>query len=392
MCTCCCCRFHHPDERDAYTNWCTLTGARANNYGTRIDYILADRALYSASPSSPPSRNCWLRRDVMGSDHCPVLAEFALAFDEPPPRPPPLCARFMPEFGGGCTQLKLSAFFSGAGSTLSKDRDRERERTLKSKFDSSGISTSSACLDLTSEDSDSKCSNSDKSRASQQQNQAAVMRDPPPRANQTQAVKRKASGKAAGASAAAHTKITTFFDRVSQPQRLRNASADAAAPVAARASDRSCSSSSTATTPIPETETATLSEQTDSAPLSLSPSGNGEGQRRPFAAAESHPTPTKRPRSQDASSSSPNTNQSDGSAAASAASSQSQETADARSAWQRLLTAPSAPLCRHGEPAVKRQVKKEGPNRGRYFWCCERSAGREGDPAARCGFFQWCQK
>ncbi|KAK4537022.1 hypothetical protein CDCA_CDCA10G3047 [Cyanidium caldarium] len=43
------------------------------------------------------------------------------------------------------------------------------------------------------------------------------------------------------------------------------------------------------------------------------------------------------------------------------------------------------PLCQHGEAAVRRQVRKEGPNKGRFFWACARGygSGRE------CRFFAW---
>ncbi|GBG72040.1 hypothetical protein CBR_g10975 [Chara braunii] len=41
-----------------------------------------------------------------------------------------------------------------------------------------------------------------------------------------------------------------------------------------------------------------------------------------------------------------------------------------------------APFCTCGKPSVKRCVKKEGPNRGRFFYVCA-------DTELRCKFFQW---
>ena len=35
-------RYFHPSRQNAYTCWSTVTGARKTNFGTRIDYILAD--------------------------------------------------------------------------------------------------------------------------------------------------------------------------------------------------------------------------------------------------------------------------------------------------------------------------------------------------------------
>ena len=41
------------------------------------------------------------------------------------------------------------------------------------------------------------------------------------------------------------------------------------------------------------------------------------------------------------------------------------------------------PLCGHGKPCIKREVKKAGKNKGRFFLCCPEK--REND----CCFFQW---
>jgi hypothetical protein len=41
------------------------------------------------------------------------------------------------------------------------------------------------------------------------------------------------------------------------------------------------------------------------------------------------------------------------------------------------------PKCSHGESSVRRQVKKEGPNKGRFFFVCRRFGPDS------CSFFQW---
>jgi len=41
----------------------------------------------------------------------------------------------------------------------------------------------------------------------------------------------------------------------------------------------------------------------------------------------------------------------------------------------------SGPACKCGVASVQRAQKKEGPNRGRKFWCCAKPKG--------CGFFEW---
>ena len=96
-------RYFYPNQPGAFTCWCTMTGARATNYGERLDYILADAAL-----TIQCCEDCVLLPDVMGSDHCPVLATFhcqPLTADKCPPS----CTKYWPEFIG--KQKKMLDFF-----------------------------------------------------------------------------------------------------------------------------------------------------------------------------------------------------------------------------------------------------------------------------------------
>ncbi|XP_036359621.1 DNA-(apurinic or apyrimidinic site) endonuclease 2 isoform X1 [Octopus sinensis] len=96
-------RYLHPDQQEAYTNWCTLTGARQTNFGRRLDYILCNERLNSALIS------CCIMANVDGSDHCPVKASFDFSVVTAL-KAPSYCAKFMPEFAG--KQQKLSMFFT----------------------------------------------------------------------------------------------------------------------------------------------------------------------------------------------------------------------------------------------------------------------------------------
>jgi len=59
-------RRQHPDEPGHYTWWRQFGGARENNVGWRIDYVLA-------SPSAAKRvKDAFIWPDVAGSDHCPV--------------------------------------------------------------------------------------------------------------------------------------------------------------------------------------------------------------------------------------------------------------------------------------------------------------------------------
>ncbi|KAL8164278.1 UNVERIFIED_CONTAM: hypothetical protein K2H54_048479 [Gekko kuhli] len=114
-------RLVHPRQEDAYTCWCNLTGARQTNYGTRIDYILADRALASSE-----LKDARIMPEVLGSDHCPVQAQLRASFVAAPVCPP-LCTRFLPEFAG--TQQKLSRFLVKVERTGLPDEGLKRSGT-----------------------------------------------------------------------------------------------------------------------------------------------------------------------------------------------------------------------------------------------------------------------
>ena len=52
-----------------YTWWSPMMGARARNIGWRLDYFLLSAAL------RPKLKSAFIRKDVLGSDHCPVGIE-----------------------------------------------------------------------------------------------------------------------------------------------------------------------------------------------------------------------------------------------------------------------------------------------------------------------------
>ena len=125
-------RIYHPHKR-LYTCWNQQTGARLTNYGTRIDYVLADSELLRQRNDIAFS-GCEIQghegHHARGSDHCPVLAWLTLsgacclptdswwasaadrghASNAQPSRrdrqPPALCATFLPEVrkSGGADQ------------------------------------------------------------------------------------------------------------------------------------------------------------------------------------------------------------------------------------------------------------------------------------------------
>lgn len=101
----------HPAEEGAYTCWSTLLDSRKTNYGTRIDYILSSLSLASDLTRA----EVW--QYVVGSDHCPVFAEFNLRFLHPgSQRLPSLCSCW---FSG--KQSKLSDFVTRRATTAKSE-------------------------------------------------------------------------------------------------------------------------------------------------------------------------------------------------------------------------------------------------------------------------------
>jgi AP endonuclease-2 len=66
-----CCRIKHPERLAMYTCWNLKLGARAGNFGSRIDYILSTRDFQCTNSDILPH--------LLGSDHCPVFADFNIA-------------------------------------------------------------------------------------------------------------------------------------------------------------------------------------------------------------------------------------------------------------------------------------------------------------------------
>ncbi len=62
-------RHFHPDTKDAYTYWDQKTFARDRNVGWRIDYFFVNEEFL------PQVKKSEIMKDILGSDHCPILLE-----------------------------------------------------------------------------------------------------------------------------------------------------------------------------------------------------------------------------------------------------------------------------------------------------------------------------
>ncbi|CAG8489442.1 9969_t:CDS:2 [Diversispora eburnea] len=108
------------DKLVSPNGWNTVINARPANYGTRLDYILVSPGLMKWFKS------CNVEQSIMGSDHCPVVAELYDTINEDghiytlkeetnandsnePPKTPRLCTKYLPKFMG--SQKTLKTFF-----------------------------------------------------------------------------------------------------------------------------------------------------------------------------------------------------------------------------------------------------------------------------------------
>ena len=105
-----------PERKEAFTCWTTKTNCRANNFGTRIDYILTCEEMQSFITA------CDIWPEMEGSDHCPVYAELKVS-GVPPKKPPQYCTKNFQEFAG--QQQKLSAYFSAHNKRKMEDSESE---------------------------------------------------------------------------------------------------------------------------------------------------------------------------------------------------------------------------------------------------------------------------
>ncbi|XP_014665230.1 PREDICTED: DNA-(apurinic or apyrimidinic site) lyase 2-like isoform X2 [Priapulus caudatus] len=331
-----CFRFLHPTVQGAFTCWSTVTGARQTNYGTRIDYIFADRCLATTALV-----DCDVLQHVQGSDHCPVKATFnadVVAANN--------CPSLCTKYGFSGKQQKLAEFFP-----------KTHERAVAQPLD---VGTT------------------------------AIARDRKPQSKQQSRNPAEHARKKAKIETGKQRTLAGFLLKGAKKLDAVDSSQLTVAKQIIWKDVLNGGSETITGTRVQSTLTSTRSQYgvdtrnnalTNELYFSVRGECNGQnGADNADVAAAAAGNRGKDPAS--------NVHcAADAPAPAAAAKSQAAQ-------WKGLLRGPPPPpVCRgHGEPCVLRTVKKSGPNVNRQFFVCARPEGHKSNKEARCEHFKWVTK
>ncbi|KAF9574277.1 Class II abasic (AP) endonuclease [Mortierella alpina] len=407
-------RVFHAGETGAFTCWNTKINARPSNYGTRLDYILVTSGLI------PWFKSCDRKPSIVGSDHCPVVAEMftELALEKSAEEKAhdqeqaakaqklqdildsyggtsdhALAARFFDEFSG--KQQKLSAFFKKPGqapatsSTLppitTTAGDAKRVASVPLEGDDQGPRKKAF---FSSENIMSSASRTESPTASKDQPGLAMTASPSMPGPQKsplnpipKSVKSAAKGapkKQAGSKPGSQQSVLSFFTSSSQKTKEPGSSTLDVSKTTLSQQNVEMSSQDLATADESSSVSADLPHQTLSSALASSTLSTSESTVASSSSLSFSPNDFADwiPGSQDVLPFSMNG-----------------ETTTSK--WQSLFSPRAIPKCRyHNVPCTEYTVNKKGPNKGRRFFLCSMPVGPEGDsigqnPEFRCNYFEW---
>ncbi|KAG0061859.1 Class II abasic (AP) endonuclease [Linnemannia elongata] len=425
-------RVFHKDEKGAFTCWNTKINARPSNYGTRLDYILVTEKLL------PWFSSCDRQPQIMGSDHCPVVAEMAaeLILDKEEEQSVmqegqgsslhqhaplkerrrvlqdildsyggttdhPLAARFFDEFSG--KQQKLSAFFKkpASSTTASLTTGSLTAAAKPATMTTASVSSLDNKRPAGSQ-TDEDGSNAPRKKpffASPSTTPTLPSTPPSPRpGSQTRtytpdsipkpiiksttkpgsATTTKKSSTTAAKSSGQQTMLS-FFGAPSKKLVKEATPSSGKLPEQRQQQDSSnVSGASQQSAPSPTAISASLESSIGSSQesLSLPTSTTTEVSSSSSSTFSPQDYADWIPGSQDVLPFSING-----------------ETTTSK--WQTLFTPKTIPKCKfHNQPCTEYTVNKKGPNKGRRFFLCSLPVGPNGDrigqsPDHRCNYFEW---
>lgn len=380
-------RLFHPDRKGMYTCWETKVNARPGNYGARIDFVLVCESMKSWIKGAN------IQEGLLGSDHCPVYADFSdlvsvqgievplVDVMNPPgvfeqgsrkiewklPSAPPFSAKRMPEFDKRQNIMSMFAASSQKAqvsqpvSQPSPDQEKSHdERSATARFKNATQSPQGRSKSANELNKPEACSN-DRKAATKRKVSAASKEIPTKRAKNSSLPRPNGQQSLKG-----------FFQAGSSPKTV---------------DVQDAKGFSGPTTPVPgttalsDTHVSNFAAGVDDILLRNETSNDANNHAvspRPATPINRELTPCRSP--------SPSPNH---------VATQIASAELSQRSWGALFARPVAPHCEgHEEPCKTMQTKKKGSNQGRSFWMCNRPLGPSGEKEKgtqwRCGTFIWC--
>ncbi|KAK5114242.1 hypothetical protein LTR85_010307 [Meristemomyces frigidus] len=376
-------RGFHPERRGMYTHWEQKINARPGNFGSRIDFVLVCESMRQWV------KDANIQEGLLGSDHCPVYADFndvviwdgedvkLLDMMNPPGTfqdgvrlrdwkvvdAPPFSAKRLPEFD---KRRSIKSMFA----VPSMKKSLSSEPSQLAAPSSSSVALSAPSQALGGEHASIAVSgNGDRTTPLIKE----VPASPPLKRKVSASVMIKPSKRQKLDVEASKSKgqqsLKGFFQK-SNPSPVKTSPPDNTDLVDER------QESETPRTPVTKTQQAQV---TPIIPENgVRTEAHAAGQEDASTPGSQFVSPTS------AFSASPSQF-----SAKLAAVEENQKT------WGALFSRPIAPLCEgHTEPCKTMQTKKKGSNQGRSFWMCARPLGPSGNKERgsqwRCPTFIWC--
>lgn len=365
-------RGFHPHRKGMYTHWETKVNARPGNFGSRIDFVLVSNSLQTWI------RDANIQEGLLGSDHCPVYADFNDEISLGDRKVHLLDVMNPPGFFSNGERKMEWKVASTPGLSAKRMPEFDKRRSIKSMFTAPGLN---------------------KAQTSQQDATDSLPGSGTPVSSET------------------HAKLDTAAasNRIDNEAQIDFLNGDVDAPRAEPAPSpikRKNASIKDQAAKRPKMEakkTSTKGQQSlkgffqaKNQPAAVSPeSSEGPNESLPTmiashsgevkveAQAEVEATPPETP------SSAVQTRKASETPSPRQLASQIASNEQSQKSWSNLFAKPVAPLCEgHTEPCKTMLTKKKGSNQGRSFWMCARPLGPSGEKERgtqwRCPTFIWC--
>lgn len=378
-------RGFHPNRKGMYTHWEQKKNARPGNFGGRIDFVLVAEGMQSWI------KDANIQEGLLGSDHCPVFADFHDSVRLGDQEVPMIDIMNPPgAFENGERRIKWKVQDVPAFSAK-KMPEFDRRRSIRSMFTAPNVKKSQSSDPALRETIDIHTKNDSAATNLRGDQDALISPDNNPHASELEAENSPLKRKVSSTPKEKHVKrqkaesgtlkskgqqsLKGFFQTQGKTVNGashaitsidKNRTEDADTSPAIKNGDQDLLESSIAA--VTTAATAEDRMALDTRPSSTANEPCEPGSLSPSTAAS--PSPSE-------------------------IAAQLEATEQNQRSWSALFSKPVAPLCEsHNEPCKTMQTKKKGSNQGRSFWMCARPLGPSGDKERgtqwRCPTFIWC--